>query len=383
MIDDAARRGGDSSMPLEGVALGVDHLEALVVFLLAASETHSRWVRTGASLSAEDVATVAREAYLAAATASARIDPAAHERREAAQKPSYPTVTIDDPSHLVVVHRVRAFGIAMVFERDAPLGLARAFAQKIVTTLEHELPYTAEPRPVVLSTPPVVVPVASVRGPSVFPSPAPMPAASGRPSPPPPSPHGSTEARTLVSQVSPVLPAPPARVTVPPMVAPAPQVPEARPTEPGARDPIAPAPPPRIASAPPPEPDAGPDTGRTPPPERGANERYGNGPDTIARPRPAPTAEEIAAVRKDEAPSSTGGRARRLVALLEERSVEPHLVRTRLGLRTGLGLDALLDPRSLSTEAIVLLETAAEDMLGVDHEGLVSLLKAGADGGAS
>jgi hypothetical protein len=101
-----------------------------------------------------------------------------------------------------------------------------------------------------------------------------------------------------------------------------------------------------------------------------------NGPDTIARPRMAPTLADVAPPEEDAAPSSIGSRARRLLALLQERSVEPHIMLVRVGLRTGLGLDPLLDPKNLNAEAIMLIETAAEDMLGLDHEGLQAALAA-------
>jgi hypothetical protein len=402
VIEAEATVEGESAIPLEGMALGVDHLEALVVFLVSSLHTYARWVKTGAEISAPTVAAMAREAYAAAATASARIDPTAHKRREASPKPQHPWLTIEDADHLVMVNRVRSFGIAMVFERDAPIGLARAFAHKIVSTLEHELPYAAETRPVVVerrpeptpeppaaarvSSRPLVGPTASPAEPDVprivAPSAPPVapeaPKASEaslvgsssavHPSPPPPSPQGPTEARTLVSQVSPVLPARPDRVSVPPPVL----VPEVVPEREARREP-GPIAPPAIVTAPVIQTLDTSDASA-------ADGPFGNGPDTIAKPRMAPTAAEIAAVLgEDRAPASTDGRARRLIQLLEDRSVEPHLVRTRLGLRTGLGLEPLVAPRGLGADALLLIETAAEDLLGVDHEGLVALLKSSAE----
>lgn len=60
-------------------------------------------------------------------------------------------------------------------------------------------------------------------------------------------------------------------------------------------------------------------------------------------------------------------RAERLLAYLEEHAPEPHIVKLRVALRAGLSLAALEHPQSLGTDAIVLIETAAEDILGVDR----------------
>lgn len=415
MIEDSATLDGASAIPLDGVAVGVDHLEGMVVFMLSPEHTYARWSKPGTNVATSNLANVARDAYLAAATASARIDPIAHEQRESAAKPVYPTLLIDDPDHLVIVHRVRSFGIAMVFEREAPIGLARAFAQKIVSTLEHELPYAAEAKPVVVrSAAPYIETIAPVTGPSVRgqskpptpATPAPMPAPiapaspTRAPTPPPPSPHGPTEARTLVSQVSPVLPPRPERISIPPMPLPdvrqadAPEPPPLVSSPPLAASPPAASTPPAAATVPPaivtspPAAIAAPPIITTPPvitaaPPEPGNDPYSNGPDTIARPRMAPTAAEIAAVLGEEpAPNSTSARAKRILALVEAESIEPHLVRMRLALRTGLGLEPLSDVRNLNTEAVVLLETAAEDILGVDHDGLVKLLERAVEAGA-
>ena len=55
---------------------------------------------------------------------------------------------------------------------------------------------------------------------------------------------------------------------------------------------------------------------------------------------------------------------RELLAYLEAHAPEPHMVRTRLALRAGIGLIALEHPETLGPEAIVLIETAVEDILG-------------------
>lgn len=60
-------------------------------------------------------------------------------------------------------------------------------------------------------------------------------------------------------------------------------------------------------------------------------------------------------------------RAHRVLAYLEEHAPEPHIVKLRVALRAGLSLAALEHPDSLGADAIVLIETAAEDILGIDR----------------
>jgi hypothetical protein len=60
-------------------------------------------------------------------------------------------------------------------------------------------------------------------------------------------------------------------------------------------------------------------------------------------------------------------RTSRLLAYLEAHAPEPHVVRHRLALRAGLTLSALERPEALGPEAIVLVETAVQDILGIDR----------------
>jgi hypothetical protein len=63
-------------------------------------------------------------------------------------------------------------------------------------------------------------------------------------------------------------------------------------------------------------------------------------------------------------------RTRRLLAYLEANAPEPHVVRHRVALRAGLTLLALEHPEALGAEALVLIETAVEDILGLDRADL-------------
>jgi hypothetical protein len=60
-------------------------------------------------------------------------------------------------------------------------------------------------------------------------------------------------------------------------------------------------------------------------------------------------------------------RTSRLLAYLEAHAPEPHVVKHRLALRAGLTLSALERPEALGPEAVVLVETAVQDILGIDR----------------
>jgi hypothetical protein len=60
-------------------------------------------------------------------------------------------------------------------------------------------------------------------------------------------------------------------------------------------------------------------------------------------------------------------RVSHLLAYLEAHAPEPHVVRSRLALRAGLTLGALDHPEALGPEAMVLIETAVQDILGIDR----------------
>jgi hypothetical protein len=66
-------------------------------------------------------------------------------------------------------------------------------------------------------------------------------------------------------------------------------------------------------------------------------------------------------------PPAEMDRLSRLIAHLEAHAPEPHVVRHRLALRAGLTLAALERPSVLGPEAVVLIETAVQDILGIDR----------------
>ncbi|EYF07197.1 hypothetical protein [Chondromyces apiculatus] len=79
----------------------------------------------------------------------------------------------------------------------------------------------------------------------------------------------------------------------------------------------------------------------------------------------------------DSAPRSVvgeGDRARRLLELVSALAPEPHVARLRVSLRAGIPPAALEHPTSIGPEAVPRLETAVEEILGLDRAALRRLL---------
>lgn len=248
-MEDHATMEGESAIVLDGLAVGVDHLEAIVVFFLSVSHAYASWVRHGVDLRPPRIATAMREAYIAAEQALLAVD------GEPQIRTVPPSLTMETQGRLVFIHRVRTFGVAVCFERDAPLGFARMASKQLVRTLEHELPYPQEDHNVIVIN-------------------------------------------------------------------------QAKPTMPGAHT--------TAAAQLEFEPDDGP---ATHPPRH-----------------------------------IVGDRVRQVLRHLEENAPDPHIVRLRVALRTGLGLEALQNPDTLSHDALLLVEGAAEDILGTPHGGLTEVV---------
>lgn len=260
MIEDPATMEAESAMVLDGLAVGVDHLQAIVVFLLSVSHPYASWVRAGSDARPARLADGMRKAWLAADEALRGLEAEGSE----------PSLTLESGAHLVIVQRLRAFGVAVCFTREAPLGFARVSARQIISTIGHELPL--------------------------------------RDAPPPPQPP-------VVPRIEP----PPPAATVPGEAA----QPQALSSGPRGELDFARAEPPLDPA------DAAPDT--TPP------------------------------------RSLVGDRVRALLSHLEAVAPDPHIVRLRVALRTGLGIEALVYPDQLTSDALLLVEAAAEDILGLDR----------------
>jgi hypothetical protein len=84
-----------------------------------------------------------------------------------------------------------------------------------------------------------------------------------------------------------------------------------------------------------------------------------------------------ARIKSSRPPPATAAeieRIRKLLEHLKERAPDPHVVRLRVALRAGVTPLALSHPEALGAEAMVLVETAIEDVLGIDRAELRSLV---------
>jgi hypothetical protein len=256
---------------LDGMAYGIDSLDALLVFHLGDAQLHAAWVRADAGFRAADVVGGLRDAYRVAQFASRRLAASTGgERRGEAQNPR---ITLEVGSRLAMLRRVRSHVVAVVFDAAMPLGMARLVANRLSDQLEPELPRDDTDAADAAAT---LVP----------------------------KPRGAAGGATIIGI-------------------------------PAVQD---------VKAA------------------SGGEERE---PATVAfgrRPSQSrPTLTEL-------------DRTRRLLAYVEAHAPEPHVVRLRIALRTGLTPLALDHPEALAAEAVVLIETAVEDILGVDRVELRSLV---------
>jgi hypothetical protein len=240
---------------LDGLAYGIDLLDALLVFHLGDAHVHALWVRPDGGVRADEVVTTLRDAYRVGQFASKRLAGAASPRTEAPA----PLLTIELPQRTALLRRIRAYVVTCIFDAAMPLGMARLIAGRLTAAIEPELPLGQEtadtgPRSRVVVPVPATVPGVNVRTPAEE-----------------SAPHTLTFGSSL--------------------------------------------------------------------PRR-------------SHPPPPPTELD---------------RVSRLLAYLEAHAPEPHVVRHRLALRAGLTLAALDRPEALGPEAVVLIETAVQDILGIDR----------------
>jgi hypothetical protein len=251
---------------LDGLAYGIDLLDAILVFHLGDARVYAAWARPAAGLRPEDIVGSLRDAYRVCQLAARRIAGGEGRRGERVD----PLVSIELPHRVAFLRRIRSHVVASLFDAAMPLGMARLIAARLAAALEPELPLAEDAGSVTLA-----------------------PSLSGHAPPP-----------TAI----------PAALAVPQL---APRFSE-RPSEDGL--------------------DRGPST-----------LAFGSGPRSL--PPARATAGEQARIRG-------------LLAYLEAHAPEPHVVRTRLALRAGISLFALDHPETLGPEAIVLIETAVQDILG-------------------
>lgn len=97
----------------------------------------------------------------------------------------------------------------------------------------------------------------------------------------------------------------------------------------------------------------------------------GDAPDA---PEPRASRAEIDGPTDAEARNALRDRTRRLLALLDTHAPQPHIARLRVALRAGLTPLALERLEGLGADAMLLIETAIEDVVGLDRAALRRLV---------
>lgn len=260
---------------LDGLAYGIDLLDAILVFHLGDARLHAAWARPGAGLRPEEIVGSLRDAYRACQLSARRLAGSVDRRGERVD----PLVSIELPHRLALLRRIRSHVVASLFDAAMPLGMARLVAARLAAALEPELPLAEDTGAVTLT-------------PSF-------------------SAHASSAA-----------PGPEALVV--PLLAP------------------------RLGDAP-------------------TDDGFERSPTTLAFGAGLPSRPPARATVSEQ------GRIRSLLSALEAHAPEPHVVRLRLALRAGISLFALDHPETLGPEAVVLIETAVEDILGLGRAELARI----------
>ena len=98
---------------------------------------------------------------------------------------------------------------------------------------------------------------------------------------------------------------------------------------------------------------------------------------TLSPELPLGEAEDLPATTERDEPwaaPAESARAVKLLALVDALAPEPHVARLRVSLRAGLPPDALEQPDVLGPDAVPRIETAVEEILGLDRAALRRLL---------
>ncbi|MCC6555496.1 MAG: hypothetical protein IT372_21255 [Polyangiaceae bacterium] len=349
-------------IPLDGLAYGIDGLDALLVVHLGDAHVHGAFLRDGAGLDAafasdgraqEGLAIALRDAYRTAQGAARRVAllstgarRSSRPPREGAGEIAEPTATLEEGGRTVLLRRVRAFVVACVFDASMPLGMARLLSTRLAAALAPELPLGPAPE--------LALAAEARRDPERA-----RPTDSWGP--------GRSAARP---REAPDVDERPGRSAARPREAP--DVDE-RPGRSAARS--------REAA----DVDERPGRGAARSREAAEDEprrAEGGGPEPSAP--GARLAEDLPPRSTSSPPPSarTGwppppraswaeiDRTRRLLALLEERAPEPHVAHLRVALRAGLTPLALDHLEALGADAMQLIEAAVEDILGLDRAAL-------------
>lgn len=275
-----------AGLALEGLAYGIEPLDAIFVLHAGSGQLYAGWVRPGAGVRAEDIAEGMFDAFRASQRAMRKLFSEPPRWGERVPDPDL-FVTLEMPARTAMMRRTRAFAVGCLFDASMPLGMARLVTMRMAATLEPDLPVEAS----------------------------------------------SVEAAAPAAEVQVPLPFQPFQPA------------EAERGEDGDREG---------------------DRAREGSEQRKTLEFPSIGAAIVHKSMMQPP---VAA----RATPAEVDRVRRILALLESRAPEPHVIRLRIALRAGLTPLALSSPETLGPNTLVLIETAAEDVLGLDLSDLGSI----------
>jgi len=318
---------GDSGpILLDGLAYGIDPLNAILIVHAADGRLYASWVGAGAGFGAEEAAESLWIMFRSGQALAGKLAPNA---RAAEREPSKMFLTLEIASRVVMVQRARAYAVACFFEPSMPLGMARLVATRITDALEPDLPLA-------LVLPSVATTAAATTDSLVPPTEDPSSKAAAS-SPVSTMPAPTEPGPMIITTESP-------RAVLPTLAALAAARTE---SEGPAID--------RIIVAGSPE-QALLQQAPKGPPKTLAFPSLGAAVIRAATP-PAPL------VRASQAEIE---RVKRVLQHLEENAPDPHVAHLRVALRAGLTPLALANPETLGPNTLVLIETAVEDILGSD-----------------
>lgn len=306
----SSERDESAALAIDGLAFGVDPLGAIFVFHPHTGRLRAQWVRAGAGLDIPMAVAGLWSAYRACREALGHLEIAAPQSDISPIPIKF--ITLEMGEQAVIVTHTGAYALACVFEGSIPLGMARFVASRIAASL---LPKWRSPADLSLIRNTVDAP--SAEAPATLEAPgnaAPALASFAYREPLAPVP---------VHQMPDEFIEPPPRTLDFPSKGSALMQGGAHPAEPAGLPAV-------------------------------------GGHAAVAAAHLTPVHSPVRASAEEV------DRVNRVLAYLEQRAPEPHIARLRVALRAGLTPLALSHPQTLGPNALVLIETAVEDILGVD-----------------
>jgi hypothetical protein len=320
------RLTSEAPILLDGLAYGIDPLDAILVVHASDGRLYASWVGAGAGFGAEEAA---ENLWLMFRASQAFAGKLAVNARFEGREPSKMFLTLEIASRVIMVQRARAYAVACFFEPSMPLGMARLVASRITEALEPDLPLA-------IVLPSVATTAAATTDALV---------------PPTEDPPGSRIpiSRPVSTKPAPTEPGPTVdALTFMPTLA---SLAAARSESEGTLDRIIVSGTPEHALL------YTPRSRSEGPPKTLSFPSLGA---AVIRPSTSPPPPPVRATPAEIE------RLKRVLQHLEEHAPDPHVAHLRVALRAGLTPLALANPEALGPNTLVLIETAVEEILGTD-----------------